>query len=98
MSGMVAAPIDPGACLVAESGGVAQQRLRVSLPEAGIVAPSAGVHLPCGGVLAGVRPALRPPLRVDVDQSEDAAMVCRPSLAIRLRWQGPERWPRRRLG
>src|SRR5438046_800204 len=75
---LVASPLDSGACLVAESGGVAQQRLRASLPEAGVVVQPGGVHHPCGGILAGVQPALRPPLRVEVDQSENAAMVCRP--------------------
>src|SRR5947209_325356 len=90
MPGLVAAPVDPGACVVAEPGGVAQQRLRLSLPEAGVVDQPGGVHHPCGGVLAGVQPAVRPPLRVDVDQSEDAAVVCgtRPLNSLHDLWPG----------
>src|SRR5437763_7197495 len=90
MPGLVAAPVDPGPRLVAEPGGVAQQRLRPSLPEAGVVEQPGGVHRPCGGVLAGVQSALRPPLRVDVDQSEDAAVVCRtcPLNSLHDLWPG----------
>ena len=35
------------------------------------------LHRPCGGLVAGVQPALRPPLRVDVDESKNAALVRR---------------------
>ena len=45
-----------GPRLVAEPGGVAGRGLRVSLPEAGIVAGSPGVHRPRHGLGAGVQP------------------------------------------
>jgi hypothetical protein len=59
-------------------GGTAQPCLRVPLPEAGVLVQPGGVHRPCGGFVAGVQPALRPPLRVDLDESKDVPMVCRP--------------------
>ena len=50
--------------------------LRLSLPGAGVVDEPSGVHRPCRRLLAGVQPTVPPPLRVDLDQSQDAAMVC----------------------
>ena len=75
LSRLVASPVDAGPRLLAQPGGVAQPRLRPSLPEARVVGESGGVHRPCRGLVAGVQPALRPPLRVDLDESKDATMV-----------------------
>jgi len=44
-------------------------------PETGLLERSGYVHRACRGIRAGVQPALRPPVRVDLDQPEDAAVV-----------------------
>ena len=44
---LVAAPVDAGPRLVAEPGGVADPRLRLPLPEAGLVDEPGGVHRAC---------------------------------------------------
>jgi hypothetical protein len=56
-------------------GELLNHAFRVPLPEAGVVVEPRGVHRPCPGLLAGVQPALRPPLRVDLDESKDASLV-----------------------
>ncbi len=75
MPRVVADPLDPGACLVAQSGRVAQPRVRLPLPEAWVVGQSRGVYCPCGILMAGIQPPLRASLRVDMDESKNATMV-----------------------
>jgi hypothetical protein len=74
---MVAAPPDAGERVVAEPGRVAEPGIRAALPAARIVAGARRVHRPRAGLGAGVQPALRSPVRVDVDQSEDEKLVRR---------------------
>jgi hypothetical protein len=66
---------DPGAGLVARPSGVADPRLRRPLPEAKLLVRPGGVHRPSRGLLARVQRSVRPPVRVDVDQPQDASLV-----------------------
>ena len=63
------------ASLVARPGGVADPRLRRPLSEARLVAGPGGVHPAYRGLLARVQRTVCPPVRVDVDQPEDAPLV-----------------------
>src|SRR5882672_2261629 len=72
---MVAAPPHTGPRVVAEPGGDADRCVRGSLPPAWLLGDSGGVGRACVGLGAGVQPVLRPPLRVDLDQPADAAVV-----------------------
>jgi len=60
--GLVAPPLHAGPRLVAESGGVADRGVRVSLLETGLLEQSGGVHRACVGLWAGVQPPVRPSL------------------------------------
>src|SRR5262249_27420656 len=87
--GLVAAPTDPGAGLVAGPGGAADPRLRGPLPEAQLVAQPGGVYRASRGLLARVQRAVRSPVRVDVDQPEDEAVVRETSRLNSLRYFVP---------
>ena len=59
---LVATPVHTGPRFVAEPSGVAGGSVRLSLPEAGLVGQSGGVHRACAGLRSRVQPPLRPSL------------------------------------
>jgi hypothetical protein len=76
---MVATPPDPGSCLVTGPSGIADPGVQPSLSEATILGQPRAGHRASHGVVAGVQPALRSPVRVDLEQPEDAEMIRRAS-------------------
>src|SRR4051812_42429056 len=90
MPRLVAAPADPGTCVVARPGGAADPRVQRPLPEARLVGQPRRVHSARDGLVARVQRPLRPPVRVDMVQSEDEAMVCRTPALNSLHYFVPE--------
>src|SRR5262249_54020778 len=74
-SGMVEATRYARQSLVVEPGGDPHPCVQTLLPEEGVLEESGGIQDACPGFVAGIQSSVRPPLRVDVDESEDAAMV-----------------------
>src|SRR5262245_11351586 len=60
---------------MAEPVRAAEPRLRRPLPQARVVGGPRGVHRARPGLGLGVQPPVRAPVRVDLDQSEDAGLV-----------------------
>src|SRR4051812_21129210 len=60
---------------VVEPGRNPHSCVQALLPETGILEEPGGVQDPCVGFLARVQPPLRPSIRVDLDESEDASVV-----------------------
>ena len=76
LSGVVASLVHTRPRLMTQPSRVAQSRLQLPLPEARVVEESRGVHRPYRPLMAGVQRTLRSSLRVDVDESKDARVVC----------------------
>src|SRR5262249_20391520 len=72
---LVATPVHADPCLVVERGGVVGPGLRASIPAARVVGESSAVPRSCQCLVARVQPAVRPPVRVDMEQSQDEALV-----------------------
>src|SRR5271157_1635193 len=73
---LVAESLHPGPRLVARRSGVVARRIRLSLPQAGIVACSSRVHRLRRASLAGVQSPVRPSLSMDMVESEDEPVGC----------------------
>jgi hypothetical protein len=78
--GLVAVPLDAGACLVAEPGGIVDRGVQLLRRQARLLAEPGRVPRACEPFRAGVQPTLCPSLCLALVPSHDAEMVCRACL------------------
>ncbi len=76
-SGVVEASLYASERLVVESSGNPHPYVQALLSEAGLVEEPGGVQNPCDGFMARIQSSLCPPRGVDVDELQDAAVVCK---------------------